>query len=307
MENVEFITKLKINLGFSGFKKILEISKIVKNWYMLPLFKSKIIKKVNITLVNGTFYFLGNDLDYKNFWNSNEAALAVAYKFLIKYSENKLFFDHLIFEYKTPEEFKNTIYMIRENFIYKQYSKLNVKGKVVLDIGGGIGDTAIYFYKNGATKIISLEPNKFAFEIATKNIKLNKLKNIIFLNIGLGQKNRKIKLDHSNYNPGYSLTFKSNLPVYHNIKFLSLDVLCNTYNLKNSILKMDIEGLEYKIILNSTYSTLRNFDEIIIEYHNGYKNLKNKLKNSGFYTKLLNTPILTENGVQGLLFAKKTN
>ena len=146
MENVEFITKLKINLGFSGFKKILEISKIVKNWYMLPLFKSKIIKKVNITLVNGTFYFLGNDLDYKNFWNSNEAALAVAYKFLIKYSENKLFFDHLIFEYKTPEEFKNTIYMIRENFIYKQYSKLNVKGKVVLDIGGGIGDTAIYFY-----------------------------------------------------------------------------------------------------------------------------------------------------------------
>jgi Methyltransferase FkbM domain len=50
------------------------------------------------------------------------------------------------------------------------------------------------------------------------------------------------------------------------------------------ILKMDCEGSEYEVILSAEAheQTLQKFDLVIIEYHYGYKNLKQKLERSGF-------------------------
>ena len=43
---------------------------------------------------------------------------------------------------------------------------------------------------------------------------------------------------------------------------------------ENLVLKMDCEGSEYRIILNTDKKILRKFTQIIMEYHFGYKNLK---------------------------------
>ena len=48
------------------------------------------------------------------------------------------------------------------------------------------------------------------------------------------------------------------------------------------ILKMDCEGCEYESILSAEKNTLKRFSHIIIEYHHGYKDLKEKLQRSGF-------------------------
>jgi hypothetical protein len=45
---------------------------------------------------------------------------------------------------------------------------------------------------------------------------------------------------------------------------------------------MDCEGYEYDIILSATVDILRQFSYIQIEYHYGYKNLKEKLEKCGF-------------------------
>ena len=50
-------------------------------------------------------------------------------------------------------------------------------------------------------------------------------------------------------------------------------------NDENLVLKMDCEGSEYRIILNTDKKILRKFTQIIMEYHFGYQNLKLKLPN----------------------------
>jgi hypothetical protein len=49
---------------------------------------------------------------------------------------------------------------------------------------------------------------------------------------------------------------------------------------------MDCEGCEYETILNMQPSDLAKFDQIIIEYHNGYIELRKILELAGFETTL---------------------
>jgi len=49
----------------------------------------------------------------------------------------------------------------------------------------------------------------------------------------------------------------------------------------NLLLKMDCKGCEYNL-LEESKEIIRQFNRIVIEYHNGYKNLKVKLEEYGF-------------------------
>jgi hypothetical protein len=53
-------------------------------------------------------------------------------------------------------------------------------------------------------------------------------------------------------------------------------------------LKMDCEGCEYDPVISSDEYTLQKFDDIQIEYHHCYRNLKEKLERSDF--KVSTTP-----------------
>ena len=66
------------------------------------------------------------------------------------------------------------------------------------------------------------------------------------------------------------------------IKIESLDEIVKKFNLKHAALKVDCEGCEYALILNASDKTLHAFDQIIMEYHYGYKNLVNRLRQAGF-------------------------
>jgi len=48
---------------------------------------------------------------------------------------------------------------------------LDVKGKVVIDVGAYIGDSAIYFALKGARKVIALESHPGTFAEMLDNIK----------------------------------------------------------------------------------------------------------------------------------------
>ena len=65
---------------------------------------------------------------------------------------------------------------------------------------------------------------------------------------------------------------------------MTLEDILNKYNAPNgkTVLKMDCEGAEYEIILFATVDTLLRFNHLLIEYHYGYKNLKEKLEECGF-------------------------
>ena len=70
------------------------------------------------------------------------------------------------------------------------------------------------------------------------------------------------------------------------------------------ILKMDCEGCKYNCLLSASHDTLQRFSHMQIEYHYGYKNLREKLQKSGFRVSI-SRPIKSGKLYLGLMFAER--
>lgn len=64
------------------------------------------------------------------------------------------------------------------------------------------GDSAIYFAKNGANKVVGIEPTKESFDLAIENIKsYNVTEKITAVNKAVGVENGKVEFFISEYSP----------------------------------------------------------------------------------------------------------
>ena len=149
----------------------------------------------------------------------------------------------------------------------KEYSDLPVKDRVVLDIGANIADSAIYFAAQGAKHVLAIEPDERCHKFAQKNVEVNGFSEVV------------------NIIRGAVVSSNSNINENSSMKLLTLQDIIRNYDLESTILKMDCEGCEYDVILNTPPDVLRNFTHVKLEYHYGYRNVMNKLRNSGFLTK----------------------
>jgi FkbM family methyltransferase len=177
-------------------------------------------------------------------------------------------------------------------FMKKIYDSLPVEGRTVIDVGANMGDSSIYFALRGAKKVIGIEPFVKIYEIAKKNIELNNLcEKVTMVLAGCAASSGHIIID-----PEYQSNISSRLVDYfeygEKIPLLTLEDILNEIKISSQevILKMDCEGCEYDAILYSANETLRRFSHIQIEYHHGYKSLKEKLENCGFHV-LVTRPI----------------
>ena len=171
-------------------------------------------------------------------------------------------------------------------FLKDDYGKLPVVGKTVVDIGANIADTPIYFATHGAKKVICLEPFPKNYEFAMKNILLNHLSDKITLILaGCSSQLGQIIID-----PEYESNIESQLERSDDgitVPLLTLEEIIKRYDIpEGSILKMDCEGCEYESIMATSDIILKKFSHIQIEYHSGYRNLKEKLENCGFKLKI---------------------
>jgi SAM-dependent methyltransferase len=57
----------------------------------------------------------------------------------------------------------------------KNYLPVSVKGKIVLDVGAGCGETSAFYIAHGASKVVAIEPDKRAYSLLLKNAKANSL------------------------------------------------------------------------------------------------------------------------------------
>jgi hypothetical protein len=153
---------------------------------------------------------------------------------------------------------------IVEVFIKNVYSFLEVKDKVVIDIGAGIGDSSIYFASRGAKRVVAVEPNRHSYDLAKKNIELNGFHDSVELIWAEITSSHKTCYGHT-YSP-----------------VITLDDLVQRLAIDPDILKVDCEGCEYDVILSSCPEILAKFSYVQIEYHYGYKNLAKKLEGCGF-------------------------
>ena len=170
-------------------------------------------------------------------------------------------------------------------FAMKDYGMLSdIKGKDVLDIGAAIGDTAVYFGLKGAKKVYSYEINKRYYDICKKNIELNNLENVVEVKLcGIGKDNKP--LNNSLSILGAILPEKDR-EAANGIEMKTLNEVIKDHKINDGILKIDVDGFEYKIIEGVECDLLNRFSHIIMEYHFGVKNLAVKLEACGFKTEI---------------------
>jgi FkbM family methyltransferase len=184
------------------------------------------------------------------------------------------------------------------------YDDIPVYEKMVIDIGSNIGDSSIFFSLRGAKQVIGFEPFPKNYNLSIQNVNENNLSQKILINLaGCSSKNTTITIDPDfNSTAGTQLTHFSKgvkVPIF------TLDEIIKKFQVpKNSILKIDCEGCEYDIVYESSTETLKHFSYIKIEYHNGYKNLEKKLRNSGFEVNI-SSPIAMN--VFNTIFKKSMN
>jgi FkbM family methyltransferase len=178
---------------------------------------------------------------------------------------------------ETPLE---VAYQLYEVFDEEEYRESMVEGRTVVDVGANIGETALYFLLHKADRVIALEPNHNAFELAGPNLSLNGFDGeAIFLNVAGSDRDGEIRLDgriRSNVNRPLEPQ-----PAGRPIPTVSLPTLVERYALKHAVLKLDCEGAEYRILSCPT-ETLRGFSTILGEYHYGYAPIARRLKAAGF-------------------------
>lgn len=138
----------------------------------------------------------------------------------------------------------NTIGVLID-FVYEQYAYNDLiaakKGDVVIDCGGAIGDTAIYFASKGASKVLVVEFIKSNIELIKKQISLNKqyTKIIDIIDKPLWDKSN-LKLSYMDKGNSSRVSFNDKYP--NKIQSVSIDDLAADINV--DFIKMDIEGAE---------------------------------------------------------------
>lgn len=175
------------------------------------------------------------------------------------------------------------------------YTKIPIQDFDVVDIGTSIGDTPILFAINGASRVIGLEPFPQNFDLAKKNIQENNFEDKVHLiRAGCGASDGLQYVDTTKESDMRSQINSSQNGI--EIPIMSIESIVEKFNIQDGILKVDCEGCEYDAILSSKVEILRKFQFIQVEYHYGYKNLKNKLENSGFTVELTKLESYFQNG-----------
>jgi len=178
----------------------------------------------------------------------------------------------------------------KELFIDNCYdvNEERVKGKVVIDLGANRGYFALLCNELGAKEIICVEAQKDMCEgLLKENTK--HLSNVKILNYAVTDRSGDT-VNLSNDDWGSSLyANKDKKGVGQDVTTITLEDLIKDRTENDMILKLDVEGAEYDILLNASKELLRRFSHIGVEIHGsihpkytGCDIIENKLHNCGF-------------------------
>ncbi len=177
----------------------------------------------------------------------------------------------------------NNISIVKEVFVEKVYlgNKLE-EGDVVVDCGAHVGTFSLLASrivgKSGV--VIAIEPAKENLKILKRNIRKNRVKNIIIVPKALWSSRGKMRLGISEVNPGeHSLLHRNALHQNLSSEIIRADTLDNILRelrvRKVNFIKMDIEGAEIEALKGMERTLRKNVKLAIASYHivNGRKTI----------------------------------
>jgi FkbM family methyltransferase len=166
-------------------------------------------------------------------------------------------------------------------YVEDVYHWLPVEGRTVVDVGGSIGDSPLYFALRGAQRVLALEPWPSTFELLQRNVRDNHYDSVVVpVNAAVGGGRGQIVLDDR-----FEMAQHAQIRSFEQgtaVPTIPLADIVQMYDLKDAVLKLDCEGGEYDAILGGGPDVLRRFTHIQMEYHYGYRNLEGALVAAGF-------------------------
>lgn len=169
--------------------------------------------------------------------------------------------------------------IFHEIFNLKDYYHENFnhikEGDVVVDLGGNIGIFNRWAYFEGASKVISFEPDKRYFKL----LSLNSDSRSLLFNAAVSNKMGEIDIYESDHLGG-TTTFKSySYKNKYKVRTYTLDYLFETKLIdKIDFLKIDIEGSEIAALNGISDENLMKVKNISMEYHHKHLNFDEKLR-----------------------------
>ncbi|TCV84286.1 FkbM family methyltransferase [Sulfurirhabdus autotrophica] len=194
-------------------------------------------------------------------------------------------------EFTAPPMDKSLGGTLKEIFLDNVYKldEMDLNGKVVLDVGAYVGDSAIAFAKQGAM-VHAFEPLPILQTYLKENIRLNNLGNQIEIHpVGLSDKNEVITINATTCGFAGATVLDSteksakgervlqNLQLVNAVEYLHKSGIGKVY-----FLKLDCEGCEYALFQNVPFWEMIKPEIIMMEFHRGGAVLASKLEEWGY-------------------------
>jgi hypothetical protein len=144
----------------------------------------------------------------------------------------------------------DTLCMLSERFVAEEYSWLEVRGRVVIDVGANIGDSVLYFAYRGAVHVFGYEPDGPAYVAAIRNLNLNNSANATVTNAAV--------VGRAQPAGEYVVSFAEVMAVAAR-EYPGVPIAC----------KIDCEGCEYELLRPDVLAKvdMRNVTQLMVEYH----------------------------------------
>ncbi len=178
------------------------------------------------------------------------------------------------------------VQVIQASCLQDEYAFLYpyLKDSVVVDVGANIADTAVFFCRKGARRVVGFEPHPGMYEQAVKNVALNALSHCVDLyNEGVGALEGSFVMKEDNdlgATAGFGLK-ESSCGRAINVKVRPMGAIIDQLG-HIDVLKMDCEGAEFDIIPAMSLDELKKIRVIGMEYHRDPEVLIAKLEAAGF-------------------------
>lgn len=161
------------------------------------------------------------------------------------------------------------------DYYHNRIKRIN-DGDIVVDLGGNIGVFNRWAYSQGASKVISFEPDKRYFEL----LSMNSDERSILFNAAISNEIGTIDLYESTHLGGSNIFGSNSNDINHyKVRTYTLNYLFETGLIDGiDFLKIDIEGAEILALEGISDENLMKVKNISMEYHHAHLNFDDDLR-----------------------------
>jgi FkbM family methyltransferase len=157
--------------------------------------------------------------------------------------------------------------------VYRIHQWQFAEDAVFVDIGANVGSVSLFvdnFNKDREDKIrvFAIEPEPHNLSLLQKNIESNPVENVTVINKAIWHQNKEVLITNRG---GNSSIFEIEGVEQTKIQAITLEKLFKENNIEHvDVMKIDIEGAEFDLIINAPEKTLAKIKYITLEFDKSF-------------------------------------